>query len=1152
MVQLLPNPDAITLAPLSSPANTGFKLVEGATAPAQAQFVAATPTLSLSLDSIRASFGLHSADGSRADVTLQALGGNASVAPIGLAPLSSQPGSYSQVFYDEVYHGIDLRYYQRSDGALEYDWVVAAQADTHTIRMSFEGALGAEIEADGDLNLHTRAGDLIQKAPDIYQTIDGQRRHVDGHFVLLNQAAGQIEVGFEVGDYDHSQTLVVDPVLGYSTYVGGSENDYLSGSVTDKAGNTYVVGTTRSPAIGGAIVTTDASETHVFWAKYNAKGEQVYVQILANPTGPDLVTSSYSGGIALDANDNPYITYVTSQYIFKQDADGNLIELTRDDARLHLTPLADDGSLLLDEDLVLLQTDATPPTPDSNPDYVYGVGGGSLITGPDGSLYVSAFQLRASFGQQDGFLFKVNPASGIEFKQGFFQMPSAVAIDAQQNIYLAFSTNRQDLTVSDNAIRSRADETPSNFARSDIYLMALDPTASGLIGATYLGGVGDDFAGGIVVDPTAPGVVYLAGSTGSPDFPIVDGFQTAVQRDINYYVADGFIAKVDLNEMKVLRSTLLGGSGTDQITGLALDAAGNVYVSGQTNSVDFPVANALFSTYTPGPTITNWSHTLDQFVAKLDPGLSTLMFSTYMGGTGHDSLLDFGFQFGGGPGISVDAAGTIHVFGTTRSPDFPVLNAEQPTFGEGVIDGVLYELQQRTTLTGQGIQASEGVDFDAVVATFVNPRLNSTPDQFEATIDWGDGSTTVGSIELLAGGTRVYQVSGTHRYATAGAYIVRVTVVDQTDDNLSPLPNVDLSHREGSQIAPSVAQDPTQPRHLVTVATSEHTADLGPGILLNWTQNNGETWTTRLIGTGSDDLPTAFDSPDALFDDYGNLYVAYLADDGSKAVVLISRDGGKTFEKEPLTSISAGGTGPALGQPRLTWNAARQEIWLSVLDEEGGLLQMAGASVSGPGQILPFSTSSINVGHDTGEVDISAGPDGALVVVWEQLNPDGGIQLKSVRDEDGLGVNPPAAPRTILEANRSAPVTIPTFGDLPLGLSPALAWDTSQGPHRGRLYLAYQDLSFSDTVGIGSDLDVYLTWTDDGGVNWSEPVAVAGDNNGQQALPTLAVDPATGVLAVGWYDADTASHGLWPGPPRGSAAPVARCCRPRRPPVRTS
>jgi hypothetical protein len=111
VVQLLPSPDAITLAPLSSPVGTGFKQVDSATPLTQPQFVATTPTLSLSLDNISASFGLHSADGSSADITLKALGGNASVAPVGLAPLASQPGAYAQVFYDEVYQGIDLLYY---------------------------------------------------------------------------------------------------------------------------------------------------------------------------------------------------------------------------------------------------------------------------------------------------------------------------------------------------------------------------------------------------------------------------------------------------------------------------------------------------------------------------------------------------------------------------------------------------------------------------------------------------------------------------------------------------------------------------------------------------------------------------------------------------------------------------------------------------------------------------------------------------------------------------------------------------------------------------------------------------------------------------------------------------------------------------------
>lgn len=1039
--------------------------------------------------------------------------------------------AYAQVRYDEIYSGIDLIYYGRG-GELEYDWIVDPGADPDTIRMSFSGAVGIEIEADGDLNLHTTAGDLVQSAPVLYQEIGGQRQAVDGRFELRGGGPDGFEVGFEVGAYDPSLPLVIDPIIGYSTYLGGSRNEVISFSAIDAAGNTYVLGTTSSLDLSPDVV-PETGNSNAFWAKYDAQGREQYRHVIASASEPGQYSDTSGSGLALGADGTPYVLVVSHEFTFDVNGGG---PTSTSDMQLHLLALAPDG--LPVSDMVLLKSD-TVFSPDHQ---VYAVGAPGMIAGPDGALYVAALQLRATPGGgavEDDFIIKVKPDAGIVFKQPLFQAPEGLRVDAQQNIYLAFSTNRSDLPVSDNAIRSK----PAGSTDTDIYLQALDPTATGLLWATYLGGSANEYVGGMTMNPAQPGVLYLAGNTSSADFPMAvstTGVKTGFQTTLHPLFAgrtqgltDGFVAVVDLPKMKLLASTYLGGGGDDGLSGIALDAVGNVYVSGQSNSPDFPVANPLYGTYSAGESIRSYAYTYDFVVAKLNATLSTLQFSTYLGGTGHDSAqASNAGRSNGGPDVRVDAAGTVHVTGTTSSEDFPVLNAQQPDFAGGIryiggtynitrepSDGVVLTLLQRGALVGLGGRATVGREILPIVATFANPRLNSSPADFAVTIDWGDGTESPGLVERSGGAIPVYLVYGLHTYDEPGAYPVLVTVRDRVNDILSPLTNLNLTHREGSQIAPAMAQDPTFLRRLVSVATTEPPllGGAGPGIILAISTNGGENWAPRLLADGHDTQPAAKGSPDVLFDTFGNLYIAYLSDAG-KVVLLTSKDGGMSFGDVPLKEFSLTSLSPELSRPRLAWNAARNEVWLSVMDSASGELMAAASKVSGLGQIDFFTTRTTNVGEGAGDVDIATGPDGGVAIVWEQQRDDGtGMRLKMVYDEDGLGSRLPAPVLELLTANRVGDVTVPALPDLPLSLSPVLAWDNSSGPDRGRLYVAYQDLALNGDTAVDGDLDAYLIWSDDG-ATWADPVRIAGAAAGQQLLPTVAVDQSSGVLAAAWYD----------------------------------
>src|SRR2546425_5612407 len=217
--------------------------------------------------------------------------------------------TYAKVRYDDLYPGIDLVYYG-NQRQLEYDFVVRPGANPSRIVLGVRGADRLEVDAQGDLVLHTAVGPIRERKPVIYQEIDGDRKEIPGAYVLT----GRHQVGFRVAAYDASQPLVIDPVLVYSTYLGGSGLDQGFGIAVDASGNAYVTGLTAStdfPTTTGAFRTTSGGSQDVFVTKLN-------------PAGSALVYSTYIGGsgddggfgISVDALGNAYVTGFTTSTNF--------------------------------------------------------------------------------------------------------------------------------------------------------------------------------------------------------------------------------------------------------------------------------------------------------------------------------------------------------------------------------------------------------------------------------------------------------------------------------------------------------------------------------------------------------------------------------------------------------------------------------------------------------------------------------------------------------------------------------------------------------------------------------------------------------------------------------------------------------------------
>jgi len=573
---------------------------------------------------------------------------------------SSVP-NYGRVRYAGLYQGIDLIYYG-NDGNLEYDWLVSPGADPQSIRMIFDGAQQIRIDKQGDLIVKLGKNEYRHRKPLVYQEVAGKRVQVAGNWTLRGK-----EAGFRIGAYDHGQALVIDPVLIYSTYHGGSGLDYAYAIAVDRQGNTYVTGTagstdfpTRNPLQASLKGATD-----VFVTKINAQGSARVYSTFLGGGGPD-----GGNGIAVDSLGNVYVTGSAGSFDFPMM--GAIQGTWGGSGDAFLTKLNSSGSALVYSTYL----------GGSSSDY-----GTAVAIDPAGNAYIVGVTFSTNFptanpfqaakgSQQDAFVAKINPGGtawvystylgGNAVDEGY-----AIAADTSGNAYVTGYTASTNFPLQ-GPIRT------SNGTTVDGFVTKLNPAGSALVYSTYLGGSGTDYGTGIAVDSS--GSAYVTGITTSNDFPIVNAMQPTFGGG-----DDAFITKFALSGAALVYSTYLGGGSVDDAYALAIDQAGNAYVTGRTNSSDFPLTNAIQTT----------RFAFDMFVTEIDATGGTRLFSTFIGGSGSES----------GRGIAVDRVGNIHIAGESTSTDFPVVNPIQRANGGGAVpqDAIVLLLGDHPPLSPPGL-----------------------------------------------------------------------------------------------------------------------------------------------------------------------------------------------------------------------------------------------------------------------------------------------------------------------------------------------------------------------------------------------------------------------------------------------------------------
>ncbi|HXW90083.1 MAG TPA: SBBP repeat-containing protein [Terriglobales bacterium] len=621
---------------------------------------------------------------------------------------------FARVRYADVYPGIDLIYYG-NQGRLEYDFEVAPGSDPGLVKFRFGGREPVAIAANGDLEIKLAGGEVRLEAPRVYQRIGEQQRPVQGRFELH----GQHEVGIRLGAYDRGHALVIDPVLTYSTYLGGNGNEGcsvilgtglpLSGCpavAVDPATNAYIAGSTTSvdfPLGSSPFQSSLRGTANIFVTKFNSFANTLEFSTYLGGNGTD-----YTAGVGVDSATDVLVGGTTTSTNFPTTTS------------TYCTSVASEFK----------------------------------------SFCTLAFQTSPASAHPHAFVSKLDPTGEVLFYSTYLsgngtEIASGFAVgESDQNAYIIGTTTSSNIPTATSifpATLGAYQTKPAVGSTIQFFMSKIVPTlseASSLAYSTYFGGgnpsSGVALGGGIAVDINNN--VYITGGTNflhvgaSNDFPILNAYQgcldvvastSTTSCPTSVTATDAFAAEFNPNAVtgsQLLYSTYLGGSGNDIGYGIATDGT-NAYVTGSTASADFPITGTgvYQSSYGGGPS--------DAFLAKLanpittgsTPGLVTLGYSTFLGGLATDV----------GLAVAVDNEQGARLAGWTNSPNIPELNNSIQAGYAGGNDAFVARIDTTGTtptapghyftyLGGTGADYGTGIAVDPLGSSYVAGETNSS------------------------------------------------------------------------------------------------------------------------------------------------------------------------------------------------------------------------------------------------------------------------------------------------------------------------------------------------------------------------------------------------------------------------------------------
>jgi hypothetical protein len=646
------------------------------------------------------------------------------------------------------------------------------------VKLHFAGASKLKLNADGDLSVIAKNGEIAFHKPVVYQEKDGQRQPVGGKFTLL---AGNT-VGFTLGDYDRSRELVIDPVLAYSTYLSNNQYADLYNLAIDAEGNAYM--------LGGALFPIYSPTFPPSYGAYQTGGEAIAV-VKLNPAGTAVIyTAAFSGSkyssdiyeldqadaIAVDADGDAYVAGIARSLDFPvtsgafQQVNKSTTTEEYPYGNAFVTKLNPSGSGLIYSTLLggTVGDHAYSLALDSSGDaYVAGVSYSS-----DFPITSGAFQTTNGHGLNGtGFVSKLNPAGSSLVYSTFVGTTEAkyssevdhIAVNSGGQAYLSGYTGPGFPITANALLRTNPDSG---------YLAKLGSAGNGLIFASY-GALGPQIAldpgGNIYIDGCIPGVKPTPGA-----------FQTTQKKG-------ACVTKLNLDTASVIYSTYLGGSTQDTFLAIAVDAAGDAFVAGESFDDDFPVTPDAYQS-------TNRAYDTGgatAFLTEVNPTGTALIYSTYFGGSGGSA----------GESVAIDSTGNAYLCGTTYSSDFPVTpgayitqsdfvaSPGQPFYGQSFLAKFAFHGATTTTVTPDGSPEPVGaaVTLTAYVASVQDDNIPYGEVQFiidgvtvGASLTDDTGHAAYSTSSLLAGKHAIqatYIGSPSHAASTGTG---PVTIVGQT------------------------------------------------------------------------------------------------------------------------------------------------------------------------------------------------------------------------------------------------------------------------------------------------------------------------------------------------------------------------------------
>ena len=573
--------------------------------------------------------------------------------------------SYSEVWYKQIYEGIDIVIRSDKNLGLKYDAIVAPGADPNLVQVSYDGDLGLELTAQGDLRIKTGAGDFIEERPVVYQERDGQRVAVPASYRITDSGT----LSYDVGSYDRSRPLVIDPRLSWSTYLGGGGTD-AGIAIAMASDGLLVTGFTVSspfPTTTGVYDRTANGLADSFITKFDTGGRLIFSTLIGGSS------DDYSQAIASDSFGNVVITGGTTSSSYPTTPTAYDTSYGGGGFDVFVSKFSANGAALVYSTFLGAAGDDAAA---------------AVVAAESGSAIVAGFTSSPNFpttpgsfdptynGSYEGFITKLNSSGTALLESSFIGGSSDDDIvgmamgPTNDRVFVGGSTESDDFPVTPLAYDTSINGAKDGFVAS--YL--LQKPALGF--ATFIGGFAQEYGYCLTVD--AMGQASLGGETESFDFPLTAGaFDTELAG-----LTDGYVSKLNADGSALVFSTFLGGSVSfDYVQSLTPSPSGAVLATGTTFSFDFPVTSGPFggTPYAGG--------IADAFVTSLSKNEGAGVYSTCLGGTDGD----VGFS------IVLGTDARAFTTGYTISADYPTTSGAYDRTWNGGLDTYVTAVPVLTT-----------------------------------------------------------------------------------------------------------------------------------------------------------------------------------------------------------------------------------------------------------------------------------------------------------------------------------------------------------------------------------------------------------------------------------------------------------------------